>query len=861
MRFSPARFALVAAALLAVPACDAIFGITPGMPASSTTAAGGGTTGSMTSSQSAGTGGAATATATATATGTATTTGTATATGTGTGGGAPCPSPGAASCAAGVLSVCDGTGHAKAPITCAAPSLCDALGQRCNDFGRLSAGYLRACAIDDDQGVRCWGVNYGSPLGGGGSLLLGDQHYMFPAAVTIPGVKARQIGVADRFQCALQDNGDVACWGNDGNSTLGVQPQGSVLLVNPVPALPPAVEIGVAHACACARLANGDVDCWGVQDQGCLGTASTVTGGQWIPTQIPIGGQAVQLAVGSGDDNAPTCARLVNGHVVCWGPLNLPAEIPTITDALDVAISTHLVLIRTAAGLFWSTEVPPPAVDGGAPDGGVGAWTWSVPKPYKGFGPVTAMAGGYTFCAVQADGAVKCAATNGTFGSAPATPVTVTGVPAGTVAELTVGYPSRYQSALQCLRLAGVPFASSVYCWGDDYGGSLGIGGPEYLTTPEDVTGLPLGATSLTTGDSTTSVVLTDGSAWFWGNSGTYDGLTRAKPFALVDLGQDNVMLRSDDTAGEGYALKVGGAPVALFNHGLAEVGAQRLQTYASTGYVDARHAYSDLGLLPASAPMGAQVVVYTANPDGNQCGIFGDGTTTTAPGGQIKAVPGLLATQIAYPELGTCTHACAILPSGVLSCWGNNDYGQVGYAGMPPMNPAPSPVTKPTPIVLPGVTKPIVSVAVGGRLTCATDGIAGTGQVYCWGRNDYGQLGNGFTYDYFSPQPLPVTGIHNAVGVTAYDTMACAWLADKTVKCWGDNDFGQLGNGNFDTQTSPVTVTGVADVVQVSAGPDHACARHSTGAITCWGSSYSGQGGTGKSGDLPSPRMVKSLN
>ncbi len=216
--------------------------------------------------------------------------------------------------------------------------------------------------------------------------------------------------------------------------------------------------------------------------------------------------------------------------------------------------------------------------------------------------------------------------------------------------------------------------------------------------------------------------------------------------------------------------------------------------------------------------------------------------------------------------DYGACGHACALLLNGTVSCWGSNNYGEVGYAGSPPMTPFPSPVPAPTPVVVPGVTKPIVSIASGDSMSCATDGTSGTGQVYCWGRNDYGQLGGGFTFDFVTPIPTPVIGIANggqtvpAAGVTAESAHACAWLQDGTVRCWGSNDYGELGDGTFDDRATPVTVQGLTGVKLVIAGPHHNCALLTTGGVSCWGSSYFGQAGSGKSGAVATPTMVMNL-
>jgi alpha-tubulin suppressor-like RCC1 family protein len=337
----------------------------------------------------------------------------------------------------------------------------------------------------------------------------------------------------------------------------------------------------------------------------------------------------------------------------------------------------------------------------------------------------------------------------------------------------------------------------------------------------------------------------------------------------LVDLGTDNLLVTSNDELGRGYTLKSSGASAVLFDEGGPVLGApKRLLTFAFTDFVDARYGYTDVGLLPPSA--GGKVVLFSLHDDANDCGVFGDGTTSTPTTGVPVAVPSLTATAISSwgDDYNPCRSTfCAIQPSGVLACWGSNDSGQAGYDTAPPTDT----VMTPTPVTIPGVTQPIVSVAVGSDFTCATDGPAGTGQVYCWGANDYGQLGlePQTDYTYTTATPAPVLGINNnggtvaAKGVTANETHVCAWLVDGTAMCWGGNDYGQLGDGSFDDASVPGVVLGLKDVAQMSAGPTHTCALRNVGTVACWGSSYYGQVGTGKLGTEPAtpmPRMVMNL-
>ena len=110
--------------------------------------------------------------------------------------------------------------------------------------------------------------------------------------------------------------------------------------------------------------------------------------------------------------------------------------------------------------------------------------------------------------------------------------------------------------------------------------------------------------------------------------------------------------------------------------------------------------------------------------------------------------------------------------------------------------------------------------VAVGGYHTCA---VLRTGEIQCWGYNEYGQLGNSTSTN--SPTPVTVSSIGNAIAVSGADLNSCAVLASGAVQCWGYNEFGQLGNGTTTNSSTPVTVTGIINALAVSAGNSHTCA------------------------------------
>lgn len=183
--------------------------------------------------------------------------------------------------------------------------------------------------------------------------------------------------------------------------------------------------------------------------------------------------------------------------------------------------------------------------------------------------------------------------------------------------------------------------------------------------------------------------------------------------------------------------------------------------------------------------------------------------------------------------------HSCAV-KDGVASCWGHNNYGQLGDGTITDRN-APARV-----VGLPAGS--ITAISAGYVHSCAIVG----GDAYCWGAGGAGQLGNGAGAD--SGAPVKVTGLPagHVTDVAGGDTFTCAVAAGQ-VYCWGTNGIGQLGNGTTNASQVPVgVITGggpLTGAVQITAGQDHACATTSSGVAYCWGHSDSGALGNASAG------------
>jgi alpha-tubulin suppressor-like RCC1 family protein len=199
--------------------------------------------------------------------------------------------------------------------------------------------------------------------------------------------------------------------------------------------------------------------------------------------------------------------------------------------------------------------------------------------------------------------------------------------------------------------------------------------------------------------------------------------------------------------------------------------------------------------------------------------------------------------------------HSCARLADGTLRCWGWNGVGQLGDGTIN---------NQTTAVTVQGVAG-AVGVAAGGLHTCAQ---LGDGTVACWGDYSFGQLGDVSAYleaislseDAGVPPGLPpvlVAGISDTVKVVAGRFHSCALLGNGTVKCWGANSKGQLGNGTTTDSASPVTVQSLSNGVEVRAGAYHTCARLADDTVKCWGANSFGQLGDGTTNDSPVPVTV----
>ena len=193
--------------------------------------------------------------------------------------------------------------------------------------------------------------------------------------------------------------------------------------------------------------------------------------------------------------------------------------------------------------------------------------------------------------------------------------------------------------------------------------------------------------------------------------------------------------------------------------------------------------------------------------------------------------------------------HTCALMKSGGLKCWGRNAWGQLGDGSVLQRN-IPGDVV--------GLAFGVRSVSAGEGHTCA---VLDTGGIQCWGYNQFGALGTGTV----AQSLVPVDVIDLPTNASAVDSgmlHTCAILDDGSIMCWGYNGGGQLGDDSTANRLSPVAVAGsISNAGKISAGAFHTCAVLDTGDVKCWGNNAQGQLGTGTTTDSRTPVDVTGLS
>ncbi|MEK7621401.1 MAG: hypothetical protein AAB395_03545 [Patescibacteria group bacterium] len=235
-----------------------------------------------------------------------------------------------------------------------------------------------------------------------------------------------------------------------------------------------------------------------------------------------------------------------------------------------------------------------------------------------------------------------------------------------------------------------------------------------------------------------------------------------------------------------------------------------------------------------------------------NDYGQLGTGNNNNSIIPVAVSTSGVLSGKFIIQMSGNYWHNCA-LASGQVYCWGSNVHGQLGNSNNTNSS---SPVAVTTSGVLSG--KFVTQVAVGAEHSCAL----ANGQAFCWGYNPEGQLGNNSTTYTNVPVAVTTSGVLSGKVITKiaggyYHTCV---IASGQAFCWGFNGSGQLGNNSINNSSTPVAVdtSGILSgksITDLAPGRNHTCSL--AGQAYCWGLNDSGQLGTGNNSNSLLPVAV----
>lgn len=650
------------------------------------------------------------------------------------------------------------------------------------------------------------------------------------------------------------------------------------------------LTLGIAHSCAVDF--QGTLLCWGRNDSGQVGNGNH----EHQANPVVVSGLAPVSQVAAGMDF--TCALTTGGAVHCWGrnqhgqlgvgssadELLAPQQVASIESVIELRARRFHACARLASGEVWCW--------GNNENGQLGDNTTSQRNlPVKAQLPTdvefTAIApGGYHTCALTSAGAVWCwggdwagqlgSGTRGTWRTQPEK-IAAPALPQTEPSYTAIASGEEHSCALTTER--------TVFCWGagNMNFGQLGEGYPRGSTLPVAVAGLT-DVVDISVGMYHSCARLRSGEIRCWG----YNHVGQLGDESHVNRNTPTQPLFSVETAA--LAIAAGGshscarledgAVYCWGDNSWGQIGSGDTTVAISPAAVTDISNVSEIaagGFHTCAATALGQVYCWGLNNSG-QLGI---GSTAEYDRPQL-VTSGLTAGDTHVRA--NFYHACAF--DTEVWCWGSNAYGQLG-TGDRVDSLVPSQVT--------GIPAAVTDVAVGYDHTCA---LTVAGEVYCWGSNSSGQIGDGtnqqrlrptrvgglvnvvelsariwhncartaageiwcWGYDY-QATPSRVDGLGTMISVAAGGEHSCAVDDLGRGWCWGSNRYGALGNGVFDVGDSPpVQVINLTDVAAIATSWNNTCARTTSGGVWCWGANDVGELGTGSTASISAPGRVGNL-
>lgn len=755
---------------------------------------------------------------------------------------------------------------------------------------QVASGNAFTCYVLVDSSVKCFGANGSGQIGDGTTTTRATP-------VVVSGLRGvRSIDAGDAFTCALMIDGTVKCWGNNASGQLGLGNTTNQSTPQTIPGLTNVISLDTGASHACAVISGGSVRCWGSGTSGQIGNGANIN--QSSPTAVSTITTAVSVSAGG----SHTCAVLTTGGVRCWG-LNTSGQLgnasllSTLVPVGPLGLTTGASSVAAGSSHTCVTMSDGTAKCWGSNSSGQlgtgNTTSMNIPSTVSGLsGVANISAGGSHTCVVQRSGSVSCWGQNssGQIGDGTTTsPRATATLRTFNLSKILLNEPEfgkRLVAAVSGMNSIGT---ATRYSTSTNLVASI----PVLLVPPSLSTGSSVGATvTVTDGSWTASSPITEYEYQWYRCVTSVSSYQSSIPENCEEIANaitNSYVLASEDAGKHVLAwvkasANSGSTSVVTASNGLVTMAPKVVVAPTITGSTIVGSTVTaspgqwqgfpvpqikkewlicntEIATAPATTPIGCDeietgaAVLTSGNTHtcaitsggslwcwgSNNSGQLGDGTTTDRP--NPAATIGL---DDVVDVDGGGLYTCAVLRNGTINCWGTNNYGQLGDGTTTSRN-TPSPVS--------GITNAVAVSASSHLQTCA---VMADGTVKCWGFNGNYQLGDGTSTQRLTP--VNVTGITNAVSVSAGDLRSCALLSTGTVKCWGYNGSGGLGDGTTSSRSTPVTVSGISNAIAVESGADHSCALLSTGAVKCWGANYQGALGDGTLTRRLSPVSVSGI-
>ena len=613
------------------------------------------------------------------------------------------------------------------------------------------------------------------------------------------------------------------------------------------------VSVGGAHTCALKP--NGQVACWGSGGSGRLGNGATANSSTPVDVQASSTDTSTLsgiAAISSGSTH--TCAVTTGGNVKCWGR----GDQGRLGDGATTDSSTPV-------------DVPASSTD---------------TSTLSGIAAISS--GGSHTCALTEGGNVKCwgAGGKGRLGNGAtansSTPVDVQASSTDTSALSGIAAISSGSS-----HTCAVTTGGNVKCWGSGDRGRLGNGATTDSLTPVEVQASSTDPSALgdiagiSSGSTHTCAVTTGGNVKCWGrgdqgrlgNGATTDSSTPVEvqasstdPSALGDIA--GISSGGSHTC----AVTIGGNVKCWGNGDFGQLGNKA--TISSATPVDVQASSTGTSALSGIAVISSGSSHSCALTEGGNVKCWGNGNNGRLGNGRAgsrlapvdvhtNSTDSSALSGIAAISAGS-SHTCALTIGGNVKCWGNGDYGQLGNKATADSS---TPVEVQASSTDPSALGDIAEIGLGNSHSCA---VTTGGNVKCWGRGEYGQLGNKGTTDSSTPVDVQASStgtsaLSSIAAISSGSAHTCAVTTGGNVKCWGRGDQGQLGNKATADSSTPVDVqassTGtsvLSSIAAISSGGSHTCAVTTGGNVKCWGDGYYGQLGNNAAVDSSTPVDVQ---